>query len=634
MKNENAAILVIAPGRSISATARRIVAQKGLEVGVETANDDLALSVLKRHPDARVVVSRGGTSKSLRSAPGVTVVDICASFADIAQAVQKLIDRGCRRISVVSQDNLIDPGVVELRVGDAWISTHPCANSEEIVEAVRRCAREGSDGIAGCYVATGEARRLGIPSEFIDENEASLAKYIDEAVRIEASTRRRDLQIDYLNSVINHIGEGVAIFGEDRQPVFANDTARRLLEGVEQGDWYRMLAGRLDQADGYSHPLAIGARRTLVRCIRLGARGATGTVVLIEEIEDAGAKAPREGSAGMGGNGGGEGGARGRGLYAKATFDDILYQSRKMAAAVELARQYAFSDSTVMIFGESGAGKEGFAQSIHNASSRRRGPFVSMNCASLPEGLVASELFGYARGAFTGARQNGKKGLFEMAQDGTIFLDEVSELPLDVQSQMLRVIQEREVMRIGGDSVVPLNIRIICASNKPIIELCRQGRFRYDLYYRLNVLRLSIPPLRERPDDIAFLFRRFFARYCAVPEYSIVLSDGVRALLSGYSWPGNVRELRNIAEALSFYGPSISTENLRGLLSQDLGSEQGEAMQDLRIREGASMKEVEAAYLSRLAERHGIKEICEITGLSRTTLWRRLREAGIASPGQ
>ncbi|MDD7020966.1 MAG: zinc-binding dehydrogenase [Aeromonadales bacterium] len=246
MANENAAILVIAPGRSISKTARRIIAEKGLEVGVETANDDLALAVLKRHPEARVVVSRGGTSKSLRSVPGITVVDICASFADIASAVQKLLDRGCRRISVVSQDNLIDPGVVKLQVGGAWISTHPCANSEEIVQAVRRCSDEGSDGIAGCYVATGEARHLGIPSEFIDENEASLAKYLDEAVRIEAATRLRDLQIDCLNSVINHIGEGVAIFGEDREAVFANDTARRLLEGTPQDGWYPLLAGGLE----------------------------------------------------------------------------------------------------------------------------------------------------------------------------------------------------------------------------------------------------------------------------------------------------------------------------------------------------------------------------------------------------
>ena len=626
MAYENAAILVIAPGRSISKTARRIIAEKGLEVGVETANDDLAISVLKRHPEARVVVSRGGTSKSLRSVPGITVVDICASFADIASAVQKLIDRGCRRISVVSQDNLIDPGVVELQVGGAWISTHPCANSEEIVQAVRRCAEEGSDGIAGCYVATGEARHLGIPSEFIDENEASLAKYLDEAVRIEAATRSRDLQIDYLNSVINHIGEGVAIFGEGRQAVFANDTARRLLEGTPQDGWYPLLAGGLEHPDGYSHPLALGGRRTLVRCIRLGVRGATGTVVLIEEIEGLGAFQAHAGGKAD------RAGARGRGLYAKSTFDDILYKSKSMEAAVELARKYAFSDSTVMISGESGAGKEGFAQSIHNASSRRRGPFVSMNCASLPEGLVASELFGYARGAFTGARQNGKKGLFEMAQDGTIFLDEVSELPLDVQSQMLRVIQEREVMRIGGDSVVPLNIRIICASNKPIIELCRQGRFRYDLYYRLNVLRLSIPPLRERPEDIPFLFRKFFSRYCSVPEYAVVLGDGVRRLLMDYGWPGNVRELRNIAEALSFYGPAISTANLRALLSQDLKPGAGEGMVSLSIREGASMKEVEEAYLARLCEEHGLKEVCEITGLSRTTLWRRLREAGLSTP--
>ena len=146
------------------------------------------------------------------------------------------------------------------------------------------------------------------------------------------------------------------------------------------------------------------------------------------------------------------------------------------------------------------------------------------------------------------------------------------------------------------------------------------------------MLRLSIPPLRKRPEDILFLFRKFFSRYCGVAEYAVVLGDGVRRLLMDYGWPGNVRELRNIAEALSFYGPSISTSNLRSLLSQDLKPGAGEGTVSLRIREGASMREVEEAYLARLCQEHGLREVCEITGLSRTTLWRRLREAGLSAP--
>ena len=195
-----------------------------------------------------------------------------------------------------------------------------------------------------------------------------------------------------------------------------------------------------------------------------------------------------------------------KGLYAKKSFKDILHKSSIMQDCVELAKKYAKSQSTVMIFGETGVGKEGFAQSIHNSSLRSSKPFVSVNCSSLPQGLVASELFGYVAGAFTGARQNGKKGLFELAQGGTIFLDEITELPLEVQSQILRVIQEREVMRIGDDKVIPLDIRIICAANKKILNLCEQGKFRYDLYYRINVLNIEIPPLRERREDIVYLF--------------------------------------------------------------------------------------------------------------------------------
>lgn len=191
-----------------------------------------------------------------------------------------------------------------------------------------------------------------------------------------------------------------------------------------------------------------------------------------------------------------------KGFQAAYSFKDICGGSSSIDQCIRYAKRYAHTDLTVLLLGETGSGKEMFAQSMHNASSRRNGPFVAVNCAALPEGILESELFGYDEGAFTGARRSGKMGLFELSHNGTIFLDEIGEMPMSLQSRLLRVLQERRVMRLGGDRVFPVNIRIFAATNQNLIELVQKHKFREDLFYRLNVLTLKIPPLRERPRDI------------------------------------------------------------------------------------------------------------------------------------
>ncbi|MBP5244793.1 MAG: sigma 54-interacting transcriptional regulator, partial [Succinivibrio sp.] len=235
--------------------------------------------------------------------------------------------------------------------------------------------------------------------------------------------------------------------------------------------------------------------------------------------------------------------------------------------------------------------------------------------------------FGYVEGAFTGARRNGKKGLFEMAQGGTIFLDEITEIPLEVQSQFLRVIQEREIMRIGDDKIIPLDIRIICATNKEILSLCEEGRFRYDLYYRLNVLSLSIPPLRERGDDIILMFRSFIAGFCKKKVSDIYLDDEVKDILLSYSWPGNVRELRNVAEALSFYGSDIKKQNVEKILYRKTGAVSTvHHSSDNIFRDDLTLKELERYYYRYMIARHSNSEVAKLAGISRSTLWRKIKE--------
>lgn len=235
------------------------------------------------------------------------------------------------------------------------------------------------------------------------------------------------------------------------------------------------------------------------------------------------------------------------GLTTKYTFADNAGDSRLMTQTRHIAKKLARSEYTVLITGESGTGKEIFAQSIHEHSSRRNGPFVAVNFAGITQSLAESELFGYAEGAFTGAMRGGKLGLFELAQNGTIFLDEIGDAPLKIQAAILRVLQERQVMRVGGSKIVPTNVRVIAATNKHLEHMIREGTFREDLFYRLNQLPLEIPPLRERKEDIPALIDYFLEQ----KHIQMRFSPEIMEKLSAYRWPGNVRELESLITYLS-----------------------------------------------------------------------------------
>ncbi|GMA98496.1 sigma 54-interacting transcriptional regulator [Pelosinus sp. IPA-1] len=242
---------------------------------------------------------------------------------------------------------------------------------------------------------------------------------------------------------------------------------------------------------------------------------------------------------------------------AKYTFDDIIGNSIPMNEAIRVAKRAAQGEADILITGESGTGKELFAQAIHNASNRQMGPFVALNCAAIAPSLIESELFGYEEGAFTGAKKGGRIGLFEIASGGTIFLDEIAELSLEVQAKLLRVLQERSIRRIGETSEVSIDIRVMAATNKDLYRMVQEGKFRADVYYRLNVLNVHLPPLKERGFDITLLANNFFQFYFRKIGKSFEVDKKVMEVLLQYSWSGNVRELRNVIE----YAVNMCDEN-------------------------------------------------------------------------
>ncbi len=267
------------------------------------------------------------------------------------------------------------------------------------------------------------------------------------------------------------------------------------------------------------------------------------------------------------------------------TFDDNIYESNEIKSLIDKAKTYAISDSTILIQGESGTGKELFAQSIHSLSGRASGPFVPVNFASMSMSLIESELFGYEEGSFTGAMKGGKRGLFEEAHGGTIFLDEIGDASMEFQCTLLRVIQERQVRRVGGIKEIPVNVRIIAATNKNLTDEIKKGKFRSDLYYRLNVLPLKLPSLRERKSDIKVLANYFLKKYSngKISDISQVLDDEAKSLLFIYDWPGNIRQLENTMEYLAIIGSSkcIGKKELPEYITESIYNNENTIVADL-----------------------------------------------------
>lgn len=305
---------------------------------------------------------------------------------------------------------------------------------------------------------------------------------------------------------------------------------------------------------------------------------------------------------------------------------DIITEDFAMKRIVEKALRAAKHDATILLTGESGTGKEVFANFIYKNSSRIGKPFIKINCAAIPENLLESEFFGYEKGAFTGADKEGKIGIFELANGGTLFLDEIADLPIHMQSKLLRALQEHEIMRVGGQKPIPLDIRIIAATNVNLKKAIEKGNFREDLYYRLNIMPIDIIPLRERKADIEKLTNHFIEIYSKEYKVKKMMTKDAIAALKKHDWPGNIRELKNVIERLiiSFDGVEITKFQVNSLLYPNQEEEA-----DLHIDEGQSLQNLmdnyEKQILAHMLQKYSrAAEITRVLGVNKSTLSRRL----------
>lgn len=319
----------------------------------------------------------------------------------------------------------------------------------------------------------------------------------------------------------------------------------------------------------------------------------------------------------------------------KYTFDDIMGESEAIRRAKNQALLTARGNSTVLITGESGTGKEMFAKAIHYSSSRAKGPFITVNCGAIPENLLESELFGYEKGAFTGANEKGKFGKFELANGGTIFLDEIGDMPLHLQVKLLHVLQNMRFERVGGNKVIIVDVRVIAATNKDLEAMIKEGTFREDLYYRLSVIPLTIPPLRGRRTDIKPLMYHFLNKYNTFMNKKIIgFTEEVEYIYEAYDWPGNVRELENAIEygTNMAFGDKIGIDAIPGrLLKNDANTIHIEES-DLPLSEQVKFyeKEIITRKLKKYSSSSNAKDlVAKDLGLSRATLYRKLSELDI-----
>ncbi|MDI3535019.1 MAG: hypothetical protein PWQ82_1384 [Thermosediminibacterales bacterium] len=605
-------ILLVAPYKNIAESAYRVAQNMGANILIETGNMEEGLKAVCKHQDIDVIISRGGTAEMISSFKETSVVEIKVSINDFMKAISNVAKRGVNKIGVVNRANILIEKNINYEIFGAEIYMRPCENVRKIAKEIKNLYNQGIQAIVGDKLAVDFADRYNLVTELLDSGEISIMMAIKEALNIVKAKEQERLRLAQLNAIIDNIEEGIISITNDKNINFCNSAAKTIYNQKNKLGYSDIKI--FLNSDRREMITDINGTEVFAKVIPVYSRekyeGNIITLQKVSNIQDFERKIRFS--------------LHKKGLYAKYHFEDIIGDSESIKSIIDKAKKYASTNSNVLIVGETGTGKEIFAQSIHNYSERNSGPFVSINCASLPPSIIESELFGYAEGAFTGARKGGKPGLFELAHQGTIFLDEIGELPLEIQGRLLRVLQEKEIMRLGDDKIIPINVRIICATNRDLLEMVKQGKFREDLYYRINVLKLNLPPLRERTKDILPILKYYIKKYNKKGNRDIILKDDAIRILQKYKWPGNIRELRNFAEKLIVLceGSIVDLKLVSSLLNEEVSSKEPKKI--IEIDKVKSLKEVEAQIIRQMSEYYTPEELCSKLGISRVTLWRKL----------
>ena len=587
------------------------------DVQIETTYVFGTPEALAQNWDAEILVARGMTHDVLKELfPEKHVIRIQLSSFDIFDALVQCRHEHAKKIALCIHNIEINCLKDLEQACGASITIYDVQNEMTTEEAVSKALADGADIFVGAGTMCGICDRMGLKRIHIHTKHDAVEIAMLEALNTARTINLERARADIIRIMLNHSEEGVLAINGQGKIVNINNQAYRVFQlttvGEVIGQPAEPLVSTVEWKDFLKNNsekgkiLRIKGKDYYVQYKPLNEEELeTGALIFIRSTDRI-IEEERKIRKGL----------SEKGLTAKYTFKDILGHSRAIRENIQMAERYSRVNSNVLIVGETGTGKELFAHSIHQASKRSNQPFVALNCAALPENLLESELFGYEAGAFSGAAKGGKVGLFELAHRGTIFLDEIGEIPITLQAKLLRVLQEKEIRRIGSTSIHPIDVRVISATNINIEEKIKEGQFRSDLYYRLNLLDITIPPLRERKEDIQELVDAYLTRFACEMGKSIpkVTPEAAR-LLTERSWPGNVRELRNICERLIVLNDTdvIDAELLRQLKI---------FREDKCSVHAISEEEDPDSVYSRLKPKKKKKDLAEELGVSRTTLWR------------
>ena len=617
-------IALLVNSEDMFTTAKDAIAHAGAEDDVEmimthTYEESLKIARNYKAAGGLCIIARGGHARYLRASNlGLPITAIPFMGNDIAAMLVRATNEW-GEFAVIGNATMVQmTRELERPIGAKihYYEIRQWADFDTILSQLRDA---GIKAVIGGYDVTRAARAYGIHDYCIRTSEYEIITAIIEAKGV-VSALVRDQHWDKLfAAALDTISEGVVVIDSKGAVSHANRRAIKLLgtDGELDGLPLPEMQAMKDKALGEGAPIydeLYEYNDYKFTASFLPIREQENSLVIVMQEVEYVHKIERKIRQKL----------ANKGLIAKNSFDNICAESPILKKSVQTAKRYAVANSSVLISGETGTGKEMFAQSIHNYSRRRGEAFVAVNCATIPANLLESELFGYVEGAFTGAKRGGKVGLFELAHNGTIFLDEIAEIGTPIQAQLLRVMEEKQIMRIGDDKIIPVNVRIIAATNKNLRKMVQQEKFREDLFYRINVLELHLPPVCEREGDARRLLEYLLESFAEkIGRPALKVTPEAMQLLTEYRWPGNVREMANVAERLTVTNESgsIGRDEVLELLYHDY-DEQPER----QVPPEASDEDVACA----LAKCGGNKTAAAaMLNISRPTLYRRMRELGI-----
>lgn len=630
-------VALIAPYPEMAELAREICREFDKPVAVEVGDlqEGLKKAILLSEKGVEVLISRGGTARLLKQELTLPIVEIQVSAFDILRALKR-VSTHSQKIGIIGFGNVVFGSDQLADLLNLDLKLFIVQSEREVPQKIEEARKEKVDVIIGDKIVVSQSQKMGVPSVLIESGKEAILQSFHEAYRIlevvrtEAEKSRQYLStLNQLRAVLNSVDDQIVLLDREDRIQSCNPAALQFLKMKEDQIKGKPLfiyprdplkEMKKDWTPQRNHLAFIQGRHLLLDYLPVGSEEEKiGTLIIgrsISKLQQAERKVRNELYL--------------KGHVARYTFSDIVTEDEAFKKVIQRAKSFSRSPSTVLIQGETGTGKEMFAQGIHWERFGRERPFVAINCATLPEPLLESELFGYAPGAFTGARREGKKGLFELAHGGTLLLDEISELPLNLQSRLLRVIEEKEVQPIGDDRVIPVDVRIIATTNKDLSKEVEEKRFRGDLFYRLNVLQLSLPPLRERGRDPFVLFKNFVQKINPKCSKRAIFKREIENLLCSHSWPGNVRELKNLVERLAHLTENFTKDlmDLYKWIQEELRRPEFRTEEErTKGVESLNIRNLEKELIKKISESSPLKksDLARLLGISRTTLWKLLK---------